>query len=136
MNRDISILESEAMEIIPLNDKRTFTRQSAQELLPLVYKITETTQREVRLLANRMESIKNMSGMRAKEIEEEINALIDRWQQKLIKLGARPKGLWLADFDDGRGYYCWKYPETEINFWHGYNDGFSGRIPLSLETNA
>lgn len=124
------------MEIVPLNDKRFFTRESAQELLPLVYKITESTQREVRVLANRMESIKNMSGLRAKEIEDEINVLIDRWQQKLLKLGARPKGLWLADFDDGKGYFCWKYPETEIQYWHAYNDGFSGRIALNLNANA
>ena len=124
------------MDIIAIHDKRLFTRETAQELLPLIYHITQSAQKEVRVLASRMESLKGMSGLRAKEIEDEINTLIDRWQQKLIKLGARPKGLWLADFDDGKGYFCWKYPETEITFWHGYNDGFSGRIPLNISTNA
>lgn len=124
------------MDIFAIHEKRLFTRETAQELLPLIYHITQTTQKEVRILASRMESIKGMSGLRAKEIEDEINALIDRWQQKLIKLGARPKGLWLADFDDGKGYFCWKFPETEITFWHGYNDGFSGRIPLNITSDA
>jgi hypothetical protein len=34
----------------------------------------------------------------------------------------------MADFDNGEGFYCWKYPEIKINHWHGYQDGFSGRI--------
>lgn len=130
MNRVHSQTGKKLMEIVAIHSKKVFTRDSAQALLPLIYRITEVTQKEVRILSSRMEAIKGMSGIRANEIEQEINVLVDRWQQKLIKLGARPKGLWLADFDDGRGYFCWKFPETEIGFWHGYNDGFSGRISV------
>lgn len=82
-----------------------------------------------------MEAIKGMSSSRAGEIEADINKVVDRWQQKVTKLGATPKGLWLADFDNGEGYYCWKFPETEISYWHGYNDGFSGRTAIGPETN-
>lgn len=124
------------MDIIPLNHKRIFTLDAAREVLPIIYRITETAQKEVRILANRMEAIKGMSGKRAAEIEEEINQVIERWQQKVIKLGARPKGLWLADFDHGHGYYCWKFPEVEIAFLHGYNDGFSGRTAIHPDNCA
>ena len=119
------------MEIVQLNHKQVFTHSSAQELLPVIYRITETAQKEVRSLVNRMEAIKGMSAQRASEIEVEINHVIERWQQKVQKLGASPKGLWLADFDHGTGYYCWKFPETSISFSHGYNDGFSGRTPIN-----
>lgn len=124
------------MDIIPVNHKRIFSFEDAQSLLPVIYRITETAQKEVRGLINRMEAIKGMSSSRATEIEQEINLTIDRWQQKVMKLGASPKGLWLADFDNGEGYYCWKFPETEISYWHGYNDGFSGRTPLKPEENG
>lgn len=124
------------MDIIPLNHKRTFTLETAQDLLPVIYRITEIAQKEVRTLVNRMEAIKGMSGQRASEIEEQINQVIDRWQQKVTKLGATPKGLWLADFDHGTGYYCWKFPETKISFSHGYNDGFSGRTSIHPENHA
>ena len=119
-----------------MNHKRIFTIEDAQSLLPVIYRITESAQRDVRVLINRMEAIKNMSSVRATEIEEEINSIIDRWQQKVMKLGANPKGLWLADFDNGKGYYCWKFPETEISHWHGYNDGFSGRTLIKPEENG
>lgn len=124
------------MEVIQLNKNQKFTLKTAQEVLPVIYKITETAQKEVKVLVSRMEAIKSMSGARASEIEAEINAIVDRWQQKVAKLGATPKGLWLADFDNGKGYYCWKFPETEISFSHGYNDGFSGRAPIHTDTHA
>jgi hypothetical protein len=48
--------------------------------------------------------------------------------------------LWIEDFDAGDGYFCWKFPERQIEFWHHYNDGFSKRIrveergkPISLQ---
>ncbi len=124
------------MDIVQLNQKRIFSRLEATDLLPVIYRITETAQKEVKHLINRMEAIKLMSPSRASEIESEINVTVERWQQKISKLGAKPKGLWLADFDNGEGYYCWKFPETEISFWHGYNDGFSGRTVLQPENNG
>jgi hypothetical protein len=123
------------MDIVPLNHKRVFSYDQAQELLPVIYRITEVAQKEVRVLMNRIEAIKGMSGARATDLENEINSIIDRWQQKVTKLGASPKGLWLADFDNGEGYYCWKFPEAVISYWHGYNDGFSGRILIKPELN-
>ena len=44
--------------------------------------------------------------------------------------GLEAKGLWLVDFDNGEGYYCWSYPESSITHYHGYDDGFAGRISI------
>ena len=49
---------------------------------------------------------------------------------ELQTLGAEPKGLWLVDFDNGVGYYCWCYPEPGITHYHGYSDGFAGRVTI------
>lgn len=113
--------------IIEINRRRTFSLGEAQDLLPLVFRMTEDASREVRKLMQCLEALPDRKGDRAKEFEAHIDVLIDRWQQKIERLGGKPKGLWLADFDNGDGYWCWKFPETTIMHHHGYQDGFSGR---------
>lgn len=121
--------------IIEINRRRTFTLGEVQGLLPLVFRMTEDASREVRKLMQCLEALPDRKSDRAKEFETDIDDLIERWQQKIERLGGKPKGLWLADFDNGEGYWCWKFPETVIQHHHGYQDGFSGRkmIPTSGE---
>lgn len=117
-------------KIIPVEQRRFFTKEEAQGLLPLVYRITETSQVFVKKQMNRIDALKGSNPSLASEIEALIDAEVSRWKQKLSRLGIFPKGLWLADFDSGEGYYCWKFPETEIRHFHGYQDGFTGRVEL------
>lgn len=116
--------------VIEINRKKYFTLGEARKLLPIIYRLTEESSREVRGHVNRIEAYSDKSHPSVTAIEEQINGIIDRWQVKMEKLGAEPKGLWMADFDSGEGYFCWKYPETEVNHFHGYQDGFSGRKTL------
>ena len=52
------------------------------------------------------------------------------WAEAVQDLGAEAKGLWLVDFDAGNGYYCWKHPEPTVSHYHGYDDGFAGRMKI------
>ena len=47
-------------------------------------------------------------------------------------LGAEVKGVWLVDFDNGSGYYCWRWPETAIDHFHGYEEGFERPLAHSV----
>jgi hypothetical protein len=38
--------------------------------------------------------------------------------------------VWLVDWDSGAGYYCWRYPEESLGHFHGYQEGFAGRVPI------
>lgn len=116
--------------IIALNIRKTFTLSEARTLLPLIYRVTDESAREVKVLVNQLKALGDKPSLRAQQIEGEINVIVEKWNQKIQKLGANPKGLWLADFDHGQGFYCWKYPETDICFGHGYNEGYTGRTPL------
>lgn len=122
--------DSQLENVVEINRKRTFNLIEARSLLPLIYRVTDESSREVRGLLNRIDAFSDKAHPIVVGIEAEINSVIDRWQVKIGKLGAEPKGLWMADFDNGEGYYCWKFPENEINHWHGYQDGFSGRIVI------
>ena len=111
--------------------KKIFTLNDAEALLPLVYRLTEEYSKKVKKLINQLEAFPSKQSPRAMEVEDLINTLIEQWQNKIERLGAKPKGLWLADFDNGSGYFCWKFPETKIRFTHGYGEGFSGRKAIT-----
>jgi hypothetical protein len=119
------------IEIINYNIVKNFSLDQAQELLPLIYGITEESSKNTKYLMACIEALPDKKSARALELQDQINVIIDRWQNKIERLGAKPKGLWLADFDNGNGYYCWKFPEVKILYKHGYQDGFTGRILIS-----
>ena len=69
---------------------------------------------------------------------DEAVAGIARCVARIHELGALVKDLddGLVDFPARRGdedvLLCWRLGETEIEFWHGLDEGFSGRRPLPL----
>ena len=119
------------IEIINFNTVRSFSLEQAQKLLPLVYRLTEEAAKKTKYLMSCIEALPDKKSSRALEIQDQINELIDKWQKKIERLGAKPKGLWLAVFDNGNGYFCWKFPEVKVLYKHGYQDGFTGRILIS-----
>lgn len=120
--------EISVKNVIEINRKKVFTHHEVSQLLPLVYRLTEEAQSEVRKIINFIDAHTDKKCRAVHELEARLNEIVTRWQIKIEKLGGEPKGLWLADFDSGDGYFCWKFPETEISYWHGYQDGFTGRI--------
>lgn len=58
------------------------------------------------------------------------DAVLSQWAREMEALGAEVKGVWLVDFDNGEGYFCWCAPESELAFFHGYDDGFEGRVRI------
>ncbi len=115
--------------VVELKPKKVFSYGELREILPVIIRITKSYSERVNKLVNRLEMISQQDELTSK-IEKEINDIILEWQTKAEKLGALTKGLWIADFDSGDGYFCWKYPEEQILYWHGYRDGFSGRRPI------
>lgn len=116
--------------VITINQARTFSLLDAEEILPVVRRITHEWAQKVETLIARLEAKSPEQLTAIEQLEAEINSGIQMWHEKVKKLGATPKGLWLVDFDSGEGYYCWKYPEVRITHWHSYGDGFSGRVPI------
>jgi hypothetical protein len=120
--------ETSVEDVIEINRKKVFSQPEVSKLLPLIYRLTDDAQCEVKKIINFIEAHADKKSRVVHDLETRLNEIVTRWQVKIEKLGAEPKGLWLADFDSGDGYFCWKFPETEICFWHGYQDGFTGRI--------
>ncbi len=107
--------------------KRKFSYTEAQGLLPLVYRLTERAHADVKKMMGQIDAMKNVPQTRLHVMEADVQKIIESWQSKIQKLGGVPKGYWLVDFDHGDGYFCWKFPEKEIKYSHGYQEGFTGR---------
>lgn len=115
-------------QLIEINRKRYFNLEDAMELLPIVRRITQEAYGEVKQLTTQLSYIKDKP--RKELVERAIQKKFQHWQAKIGKLGCEAKGMWLVDFDSGEGYYCWHYPEPTIRFYHGYFDGYRGRVKI------
>jgi hypothetical protein len=107
-------------------EARIFSYEEAVALLPEVRHLTELAFRRVESLQREAEA----AGAAAKDLEQRLNGIVNEWAQALIGRGVEVKGLWLADFDNGSGYYCWRYPERSLQYYHSYEDGFQGRMRI------
>ncbi|MGZ7032512.1 MAG: DUF2203 domain-containing protein [Thermoanaerobaculia bacterium] len=97
---------------------RIFTYEEALELLPEVQRLTA-------------EAVEQIEVVSSDAPPAEYQSIINRWTDAVMNMGIEVKGLWLIDFDNGSGYYCWRYPETSLQYFHGYDEGFQGRVKLN-----
>ena len=120
--------------VITINRRGDFSLDEARRILPVVRRITMEFSAKVELLIARLETTQLTQTETICALEKQVNELIQTWNDKIRKLGAEPRGLWVVDFDSGEGYYCWKHPENDILYWHSYQDGYTARVPLVTHT--
>lgn len=113
-------------DAIENESKRVFTLQEARDLLPLVRRVTADAVSQVHSQINRLEALTEEDS-EFEEVRSLIDATVNLWIENVENLGAEVKGLWLVDFDNGQGYYCWRFPEDELDHFHTYEQGFDTR---------
>ena len=131
-------------------EQRHFTTQEANEALEEVRPLTEELvghHRALVELQERQAAITtriagnggNVEPHELEDVQERLDeevAGIARCVARIHEVGALVKDLdvGLVDFPALRGeeeiLLCWRLGEDEIGFWHGLDEGFSGRKPL------
>ena len=107
-------------------ERKVFSYDEAVALMPQVRRLTEDAYRRVAALDARAKPGRPAAAAAREEADE----IVRGWAEALVRLGVEIKGLWLVDFDNGGGYYCWRYPEPALQYFHSYEDGFGGRIRI------
>ena len=131
-------------------EQRYFTVEEANEALEKVRPLTEELVGHRRALVELQERQSvltariagnggNVEPHELEEVQEQLDeevAGIARCVARIHEVGALVKDLddGLVDFPatrDGEDVLlCWRLGEDEIGFWHGLDEGFSGRKPL------
>ena len=131
-------------------DQRYFTVEEANEALIEVRPLTkelvghrralvELQERQAMLTTRIAGNGGNVEPHELAEVQQQLDeevAGIARCVARIHELGALVKDLdaGLVDFPatrDGQDVLlCWRLGEDEIGFWHGLDEGFSGRNPL------
>jgi len=113
---------------------RRFTLDEAEALMPQVQEITQAAVQRVEAIVGQLAEIGEPDMRARRTIALETEQVVQEWAASITALGAEAKGLWLVDFDCGEGYYCWRYPEPSLEFFHSYDAGFAGRRPIAPPT--
>ncbi len=120
-----------------LEDIRPLTEELVEHRRALV----ELQERQVSLTERIAGNGGNMEPHELAEVQEHLDeevAGIARCVARIHETGALVKDLdeGLVDFPAQREgedvLLCWRLGEDEVGFWHGLEDGFSGRKPLPL----
>ena len=106
-----------------------FSLHQAREMLPQVKHLTADAVRQAESLAVQLHGLAEDDPEHV-SLSAALKAVVDGWAGEVQSLGLEAKGLWLVDFDNGEGYYCWCYPEETVAHYHGYADGFKGRMRI------
>ena len=114
---------------VPLASGRQFSLEEASRLLPSVKLVTAEAVREAEELSRELRQ-HGEAHPKHEVLTEQLDSVVSRWASRLKELQVEAKGLWLVDFDNGDGYYCWQYPEEAITHYHAYDEGFSGRMKI------
>jgi len=113
----------------PSPPRQIFTLHEAHELLPTVRRLTADAVERFEAISSRLQGLDEAEPLHATLVAE-LQDVAAVWVAKIRALGVEVKGLWLVDFDNGDGYYCWAHPEPAITHYHGYEDGFAGRMKI------
>lgn len=127
-----------------------FTIKDANGVLPIVikkFKDIVNLKDQAVLIQSKMETNpKYMSNFKDYVIKkQELNTTMSNFYkaiEDLENMGVMIKSIeeGLLDFPSIRFneeiFLCWKEGETEIKFWHGKDEGFMGRKPLSVSDES
>jgi len=134
-------VEERYFTVAEANEALAEVRPLTEELVAHRRALVELQERQSALTARIAGNGGNVEPSELQNVQQRLDeevAGIARCVARIHELGALVKDLdqGLVDFPAQWGdedvLLCWRLGEDEIGFWHGLDEGFSGRRPLPL----
>lgn len=105
----------ELRTIYPIEqDKKIFfSFDDAENIVPLLLTISKRCKQEVNQFNSQLSLFKGQKE-KCSLIQEDINESLNRWGEKMRKLGLTPLSLWKVRIPGERKSYFWEFPKDEI----------------------
>ncbi|MEM7411934.1 MAG: DUF2203 family protein [Myxococcota bacterium] len=108
---------------------RCWSLAGAREILAEVRRHTSEAVTQIgEIDARRSELPAGSSGR--KQLDDDVHRAVAKWTRAMEALGVEVHGSWRVGFDNGEGYFCWRWPEPEIAYFRGYDDEDDARARI------
>lgn len=95
----------------------SFDPEEAESLLDIFVRITQRSKENVAAHKAKL-SYAYGDKERILELQELINIEIQKWSEKMTKLGAVPMSLWKVKIPgENENYFTWEFPQEKLNIW-------------------
>ena len=110
--------QNNVRHIFPVNKQNTFSADEAQNLVNLLHIVTQKSKNKINALSGQLNFHKN-SPKDAKYYQGQLNDEIQKWSEKVRRLGAVPLSLYKVKIKAAdNNYYTWEFPAIELKHYN------------------
>ena len=106
-------MSAEFNNIFPIFTQRIFSEDDVLEMLPVLQRVTSKTLDEVTAIQTRLQFVPKQEPLYTR-LTSETEKCLEKWSDKMQKLGMEPKGIWEVHFPAVDGAYVWKVVEGKV----------------------
>lgn len=106
-------MQDNVTQLFSLNESRPLRFEQAMELLPIFIRITNATRQEMNVLNSQAQHYKGKP-IQSADVQNQLNQLLQKWCEKMKRLGAHPLAMYKAKIHTEEGIKYWCYPEVVL----------------------
>lgn len=106
-------MQTNVHNIYHLNKEKNFTEDEAYELVNLLIAVTVKSKKVINGLNSKLEHYKLQTEI-ADEIQLELNTQIQKWSEKVRRLGGTPLALYKVKIPSTNGSFIWEHPKVTL----------------------
>ncbi len=108
-------MQGQVHTIFPLDTEKKFTEDEAIDLVNLFLAVTQKAKNTVQGLNSQLEYHKAQPH-EANLIQQRLNTEIQKWSDKMRRLGGTPLALYKVKIPAAKGFFIWEFPSADIEY--------------------